>query len=96
MDSPDFTLRVSSIVKTNNPNIKTVQFISPKFWALRDGSVKKMKKYLDHILLLFDFEKYFDKENLKNTFVGHPLLDSTRNEKLKSVKSLKKKIISIR
>ena len=63
VDSPDFTLRVSSIVKTNNPNIKTVHFIAPKVWAWRAGRVKKMKKYLDHILLLFDFEKkYFIKK----------------------------------
>ena len=27
------------------------------------------------MLLLFNFEKkYFDKENIPNTFVGHPLL----------------------
>ena len=37
--------------------------------------LRKVKKFLDHILLLFNFEKkYFDKENIKNTFVGHPLL----------------------
>ena len=41
-----------------------------------------MKKFIDHILLLFNFEKkYFDKEDLKNTFVGHPLLDDKKNEK---------------
>ena len=39
-------------------------------------------KFLDHILLLFNFEKkYFDKENIKNTFVGHPLLESKENIK---------------
>ena len=82
VDSPDFTLRVSNIVKTNKPNIKTVHFIAPKVWAWRAGRVKKMKKYLDHILLLFDFEKkYFDKENIKNTFVGHPLLENKENTK---------------
>ena len=97
VDSPDFTLRVSNIVKTSKPNIKTVHFIAPKVWAWRAGRVKKMKKYLDHILLLFDFEKkYFDKENLKNTFVGHPLLDSIRNEKIEIGQTIKeKKIISI-
>ena len=37
--------------------------------------LKKLKNLLDHILLLFNFEKkYFDKENIKNTFVGHPLI----------------------
>ena len=42
-----------------------------------------MKKFLDHILLLFNFEKeYFDKENLNNSFVGHPLLDKKVENKI--------------
>ncbi len=98
VDSPDFTLRVAQKVKKNNPNIKTIHFIAPKVWAWREGRVKKMKKYLDHILLLFKFEKkYFDKENLLNTFVGHPLLDEeiTNNVKLDNLINISKKNISL-
>ena len=98
VDSPDFSLRVSKVVKRKNPNIKTIHFIAPKVWAWREGRVKKMKKYLDHILLLFKFEKkYFDKENLLNTFVGHPLLDEENksNVKLENLISEKKKNISL-
>ena len=84
VDSPDFTLRVVEKVKKINPNIKTIHFIAPKVWAWREGRVKKMKKYLNHILLLFKFEKkYFDKENLLNTFVGHPLLDEEVKDNIK-------------
>ncbi len=97
VDSPDFTLRVSKLVKEKNPKIKTIHFIAPKVWAWRVGRVKKMKNFLDHILLLFEFEKkYFDKEKLKNTFVGHPLLDKNLKENIKIDQFLeKKKIISI-
>jgi len=98
VDSPDFTLRVAEKVKKINPNIKTIHFIAPKVWAWREGRVKKMKKYLDHILLLFKFEKkYFDKENLLNSFVGHPLLDQEikDNVKLDNLKNDKKKYISL-
>ena len=98
VDSPDFSLRVSKIVKYKNPKIKTIHFIAPKVWAWREGRVKKMKQFLDHILLLFKFEKkYFDKENLLNTFVGHPLLDSEieSNIKLDNLISNKKNIISL-
>jgi len=98
VDSPDFTLRISKKVKKINPNIKTIHFIAPKVWAWREGRVKKMKKYLDHILLLFEFEKkYFDKENLLNTFVGHPLLDyeTKSNIKLDNILDDKKKYISL-
>ncbi len=97
VDSPDFTLRVAKLVKEKNSKIKTIHFIAPKVWAWREGRVKKMKKFLDHILLLFKFEKeYFDKENLTNTFVGHPLLDKNINEKVQIDQFLdKKNIISI-
>ena len=56
-----------------------------------------MKKFLDHVLLLFNFEKkYFDKENLKSTFVGHPLLDDQLEKNNISIKQIiDKKIISI-
>ncbi|MDA9726490.1 lipid-A-disaccharide synthase [Candidatus Pelagibacter sp.] len=96
VDSPDFTLRVSKIIKIKKPNIKTIHFIAPKVWAWREGRVKKMKSFLDHILLLFDFEKkYFDREKLKNTFVGHPILDNSNHEKVEINELLNGKIISI-
>ena len=76
VDSPDFTLRVAEKVKKDNPNIKTIHYVAPQVWVWREGRVKKIKKFIDHILLLFNFEKpYFDKENMSNQFVGHPLLE---------------------
>ena len=78
VDSPDFTLRVAERIKKNNPSIKTVHYVAPQVWVWRAGRVKKIKKFIDHILLLFNFEKpYFDKENMSNEFVGHPLLENT-------------------
>ncbi len=98
VDSPDFTLRVAEKVKSINPNIKTIHYVAPQVWVWREGRVKKFKKFLDHILLLFDFEKkYFDKENIPNTFVGHPLLEHETKDKIdiSSIISNDKKIISL-
>ena len=98
VDSPDFTLRVAEKVKKINPNIKTLHYVAPQVWVWRQGRVKKFKKFLDHILLLFNFEKkYFDKENIKNTFVGHPLLEKSFKSKadLSNLIPKDKKIISI-
>ena len=76
VDSPDFTLRVAERVKKINPTIKTVHYVAPQVWVWRQGRLKKIKKFIDHVLLLFNFEKpYFDKENISNEFVGHPLLE---------------------
>ena len=98
VDSPDFTLRVAEKVKKINNNIKTVHYVAPQVWIWRKNRVKKIKKFIDHMFLLFSFEKkYFDKENIKNTFVGHPLIEKDTNVKtvLDNLISKDKKIISL-
>ena len=98
VDSPDFTLRVAERVKKINKNIKTIHYVAPQVWIWRESRVKKFKKFVDHMLLLFNFEKkYFDKENIHNTFVGHPLLEKNITAKidLSSLINKDKKIISI-
>ena len=98
VDSPDFTLRVAERVKKINNNIRTIHYVAPQVWVWREGRVKKIKKFVDHILLLFEFEKkYFDKENIPNTFVGHPLLEKKIDNRIDLSKILQndKKIISL-
>ena len=98
VDSPDFTLRVAERVKKLNKKIKTIHYVAPQVWVWREGRVKKFKKFLDHFLLLFEFEKkFFDKENIPNTFVGHPLLEEETKNKidLSNIISNNKKIISL-
>jgi lipid-A-disaccharide synthase len=98
VDSPDFTLRVAERVKKINKDIKTIHYVAPQVWVWREGRVKFFKKFVDHMLLLFNFEKkYFDKENIPNTFVGHPLLEKKDNNKtdLSNLVLNDKKIISL-
>ena len=98
VDSPDFTMRVAEKVKKLNSKIKTIHYVAPQVWVWRENRVKKIKNFIDHILLLFDFEKkYFNKENIKNTFVGHPLIEIKNNDKisLDNFITKDKKIISI-
>ena len=98
VDSPDFTMRVAEKVKKINKNIKTIHYVAPQVWIWRKNRVKKIKKFIDHILLLFDFEKkYFDEENIKNTFVGHPLIEAKDNSRtiIDNLIPQDKKIISL-
>ena len=98
VDSPDFTLRVAERVKKINNNIKTIHYVAPQVWVWRKNRVKKIKKFIDHMLLLFNFEKkYFAEENITNTFVGHPLIENSQNNKtlIENILPKEKKIISL-
>jgi lipid-A-disaccharide synthase len=98
VDSPDFTLRVAKKVKKLKSSIKTIHFVAPQVWVWREHRVKQLKSFLDHVLLLFPFEKkYFDKENIRSTFTGHPLLEDQEKSKIDIVQVIKKdkKIFSI-
>jgi len=98
VDSPDFTLRVAERVKNKNSKIKTVHYVAPQVWVWREGRVKKIKKFIDHVLLLFSFEKkYFEKENVSCEFVGHPLLEDKQDDRIdiNQIVGKNKAIISI-
>ena len=83
VDSPDFTLRVAERVKKKNSKIKTIHYVAPQVWVWREGRVKKIKKFIDHIFLLFSFEKkYFDKEKISCEFIGHSLLEEKKDDKI--------------
>ena len=98
VDSPDFTLRVAKKVKKIKPSIKIIHFVAPQVWVWRENRIKKFKNFLDHVLLLFPFEKkYFDTHNINSTFIGHPLLEEIKENKFDINQIIKKdkKIFSI-
>ena len=98
VDSPDFTLRVAKEVKKRDSNIKTIHFVAPQVWVWRENRVKQLKSFLDHILLLFPFEKkYFDKEGIQSTITGHPLVEDQKKSKADISQIIKdnKKIFSV-
>ena len=75
IDSPDFSFRVLKKIKNINSNIKTIHLVAPQVWAWRENRKKKLHKFIDHLLLLFEFEKFFFDGFIRNTFIGHPFFD---------------------
>ena len=74
VDYPGFNLRIAEWAKQQN--LKTVFYISPQVWAWKEGRVKKMKQYIDKMLVILPFEKdyYKNKWNWEVEYVGHPLV----------------------
>ncbi len=75
IDAPDFYLRLLKQVKKKCA-IPTIHYNAPAVWASRPKRAKKIACFVDHLLCLFPFEpSYFAQENMKATFVGHPLTE---------------------
>ena len=74
IDFPDFNLRVARTAK--KLGIPVLYYISPQIWAWRAGRVRKIKKRVNHMAVIFPFEvPFYQKAEMPVTFVGHPLLD---------------------
>jgi lipid-A-disaccharide synthase len=81
IDYPDFNLRMAR--KCKQAGLRVYYYISPTIWAWRYSRVNLIKKYVDHIFIIFPFEiPIFEKENISFTYTGHPLMPRVKvNEK---------------
>ncbi|MFL2601321.1 MAG: lipid-A-disaccharide synthase [Flavobacteriaceae bacterium] len=79
IDYPGFNLRIAKWAKKKG--FKNHYYISPKIWAWKEWRIKQMKKNLDAIYVILEFEKKFfeKKHNFPVHFVGHPQLDIQKN-----------------
>ena len=81
IDYPGFNLRIAEWAKQQG--YKIVFYISPQVWAWKENRVKKMKLYIDKMLVILPFEKdyYKNKWNWEVEYVGHPLVEVIDNYK---------------
>lgn len=74
IDYPGFNLNIAPKIK--KLGAKVYYYISPQIWAWGQGRVKKIKKYVDKMIVLFPFEKeFYEKAGVEVDYVGHPLID---------------------
>ncbi len=73
-DYPEFNLRLAKIAKRQG--IKVLFYISPQIWAWRQWRVKKIRKLVDMMAVIFPFElDFYHQHHVPVCFVGHPLAD---------------------
>jgi lipid-A-disaccharide synthase len=90
IDAPDFSFRILKKIKSINSKIKTIHLVAPQVWAWRENRKKFLHKFIDHLLLLFPFEKKYFDGFIKNSLVGHPFFDSSVFTLIDQDKSIKK------
>ena len=82
IDYPGFNLRMAKWAKQHG--IRVFYYISPQVWAWKESRVRKMKKYIDRLLVILPFEKeFFAKHGMDVDFVGHPLIDEIESRQQK-------------
>ena len=74
IDAPDFNLFLERSVKKSG--ISVLHLVSPSIWAWRYERIHKIRKSVDHMLVLFPFEEeIYKSEGIPVSYVGHPLAD---------------------
>jgi len=74
IDSPGFSFRLAR--RVGGAGLARIHYVAPTVWAWRPGRAARIARFLDHLLLLFPFEKpYFDTVGLGATYVGHPVIE---------------------
>lgn len=78
IDYPGFNLSIAK--KLKKLDIKIVYYISPQIWAWGAGRIKKIRKVIDKMIVVFPFEENFYMQSGVNVeFVGHPLLERIKD-----------------
>lgn len=73
VDFPGFNLKLAEKIREFYKG-KIIYYISPQIWAWHYSRIKKIKKLIDLMLVIFPFEKVmYEKEGVASEFVGHPL-----------------------
>jgi lipid-A-disaccharide synthase len=75
VDAPDFNLDLERRLRV--AGIRVAHFIGPSIWAWRPKRIEAIRQSVDHMLLVFPFEKrLYDDAGIPATYVGHPLADA--------------------
>src|SRR3990167_1515746 len=75
VDYPGFNLRLAAFAK-KKLGLRIIYYISPQIWAWKPGRLIKIKQYIDHMAVIFPFEKdLYQCSQIPVSFVGHPILN---------------------
>jgi len=73
IDYPGFNIRFAR--KAHQLGIKVYYYISPQLWAWGQWRIKKIRRYVDKMLVIFPFEKeFYNSHGIEAEFIGHPLI----------------------
>ncbi|MDR0907017.1 MAG: lipid-A-disaccharide synthase [Rikenellaceae bacterium] len=74
IDYPGFNFRIARFA--HGLGIPVFWYIAPKVWAWKESRVKRIKRYVTRLFIIFPFEvEYFRKWGIEAIYEGNPLVD---------------------
>ncbi len=81
VDFPGFNWHIAKRAKKYG--LPVFYYLPPQLWAWGGWRVRKMKRYVDHVLCNLPFETpWFEKRGVDAHFVGHPFFDAVAQQPL--------------
>lgn len=100
IDYPTLNLRLAELC--HKYSCPALFFISPQVWAWRKGRIKKIRRTVKKMFVIFPFEEIlFKKEGVNVEFIGHPFIETVKPSmpREKAIKNFsldaKKKVIGL-
>ncbi len=81
VDYPGFNFWIAKRAKAHG--IPVFYYMPPQIWAWAQWRVRKMRRFVDHVLCSLPFEQtWFREHDCNATFIGHPFFDQRTHRSL--------------
>ena len=81
VDFPGFNWHIAKRAKKRG--IPVYYYLPPQLWAWGAWRIKKMRKYVDHVICNLPFEyEWYQSQGMPASYVGHPFFDEVASKKL--------------
>jgi lipid-A-disaccharide synthase len=81
IDYPGFNWHIARLAHAEG--IPVFYFVAPQLWAWAGWRVKKMRRWVDHVLCSLPFEEaWYQARGVKARYIGHPYFDELPGQRL--------------
>lgn len=83
VDFPGFNWHIAKRAK--HRGIPVFYYLPPQMWAWGRWRIRKMRRYVDHVLCNLPFEQqWYEERGVRSHLVGHPFFDEVKERQLDS------------
>jgi lipid-A-disaccharide synthase len=92
LDNPGFHLVLATLAKSRG--VPAIQYVCPQIWAWAPWRWRRIRRDLTTLLAILPFEPpYFESRGIPVDYVGHPIGDEPRAERVKGEDSARPRVV---